>query len=253
MAPHLRLVKGQPNADEKSEGPGARALTPRQQLLVKTYLPMVEKNAASVARRHGNQVSPAELLGPGAVALHEAAATYEEEKHPDFEHYARHHVRGRMLDAIRAERFSARARVERAMERGFERFATHQILEVDTVMESEERILEEAERGGDDALAAAVLAGMLEQQNHDPEALFIAREEQERALGALKKGIEALAAHERRVIRLVYEQSMTLDEVARELSKGLRTVQRHHVCALRKLRMCLVNEDIERTALERRP
>ncbi len=180
MAPHLRLVKGQEGPDEEGAGPAARALTPRQRLLVKAFLPMVAKIAASIVARYGGRLSHGELLGPGTIALHEAAATYDEERHPDFEHYARHHVRGRMLDAIRADRFSSRARVERAMERAFDRFAGHQTLDVDTVMESDERIVEEVERGCDDALAVAVLAGLIEAQGHAPEALLIAAEEQAR-------------------------------------------------------------------------
>ena len=64
-----------------------------------------------------------DLLGPGTIALCEAVVTYQPDEHPSFPTYARHHVYGRMLDAILLDNFSSRARIERAMGRGNEVFA----------------------------------------------------------------------------------------------------------------------------------
>lgn len=244
MKAHLQLVKGQCGSDDESPAPAVLEQTERQRLLVQTFLPMVGKAASSISRRYRGSVSEAELLGPGTIALHEAAETYEEARHPDFEHYARHHVRGRMLDALRADRFSARAHVERAMERAFERFSSEQTVEVDTVTESDERIHEEMEQGCDDALAAALLAGIIESGSHTPEELLIAREEHARALALLKREVGALPSHHKRVIRGVYEQGKTHEELAQELSAHVTTIQRRHVRALRALRACLVSEGI---------
>ncbi len=242
MAPHLRLVPSPDAAgDEAPKGP---ELTHLQRLLVKSALPMVEKCAREIAYRYRSLTTREELLAPGTFALYDAAATYQEDRHPDFAVFARHHVRGQMLDAIRAEHFSLRARVERAMERAFDRFASHQTQEVNLFMDGDEKVGEAARQGNDDAVAAAVLAGLLEAQALSPEEVALAVESRAAAIASLKQALVALYRHEREVIRLVYEDGMTLDEVARKLSVHLRTVKNRHVSALRKLRASFVDRDI---------
>ncbi|MEO7328809.1 MAG: sigma-70 family RNA polymerase sigma factor [Minicystis sp.] len=244
MAPHLRLVPSPGATDEQSKARKTPVLNHEQRLLVKSALPMVERCATEIAHRYRKVVTREELLAPGTFALHDAAAIYQEEKHPDFAVFARHYIRGHMLDAIRAESFSLRARVERAMDRAFDRFASHQTQEVNLFMDSEEKVGEAARRGNDDALAAAVLAGLIEAQSLSPEELLMAVEARDAALEGLKKAIATLYRYEREVISLVYEQGLTLDEVSRKLPANLSTVKLRHVSALRKLRAFFVDEDI---------
>ncbi len=61
----------------------------------------------------------------------------------------------------------------------------------------------------------------------------------------LKEAIEACSLRRSvRLIRVVYEQGLTLEEAARELSVHVNTVQRRHLSTLRRLRACFVNEGV---------
>jgi RNA polymerase sigma factor for flagellar operon FliA len=252
MAKHLRLVPsegaGKEEGPKQGAGGKAPALSHVQRLRVEAALPMVEKWAAGIAARYRTLVSADELLAPGTIGLQEAARSYVPTQHPEFTVYARQHVRGRMLEAIRAEHFSLRARIERAMDRGYDRFTSHQVLEIDLFAMSEEEMRDEVRKGSHDAIAASVLAGLLQEQEQSPEEVALAIEAQRAAVEALTQAIERLYLHERQVIRLMYHDRLTLDELAEKLDVSRATVQGRHRSALRKLRAFL----LERGATLRR-
>jgi RNA polymerase sigma factor (sigma-70 family) len=242
MASHLRLVPKPTVTPDENKVPTSPELTDKQRLLVKAGGPLVRSCASYVAGLYGSLVTPAELLGPGTIALHEAALAYRSDLHPVFPWYAKWHVWGRRHEAVKADHFSRSARVERAMERGFARFASHLILDGNLFNDTEEQARESARRSGDDALAAAVFAAMIELHQPSPEAEAIAREEREATLAAVQKAIGALHPHERQVIEMVYYRQMTLDEVGRELSTTARMAQRRHKEVIRKLKKFLLEE-----------
>lgn len=93
MSPRLTLPPGQP-----TESLSPAPLTPEQRRHVEAGLRMVERCAAEIAGRYPDLVDRRDLVSMGALALDEAARTYQKEKHPSFLHFAGHHVRGRMLD-----------------------------------------------------------------------------------------------------------------------------------------------------------
>ena len=218
-----------------------RRPTPEQQKLVDRGLPMVKQCAAEIAARY--PIKADELLGPGTVALYEAAAAYDEEQHPAFAVYARHHIRGRMIDAIHDEPFSRGGRterIERVMERAFEVVSSHHVVDVALFRDSEAEILEGARRGATEVLAAAFLSGLLEDQRACEEDWVNDRI-------AVREAIETLYPHEKEVVRLVHEQGMTLDEVALALGVHPNTAQRRHASALRKLHAFFEEESARST------
>ncbi|MEO7327557.1 MAG: sigma-70 family RNA polymerase sigma factor [Minicystis sp.] len=242
MSAHLRLLP-RPDAPsggsleqtgEASNKPAPPPLTHLQQLLIKHGMPSVEPTAVEVARRYRGRLSAEELLGPGTMGLIEAARIYDQERHPDFVYFAHHYVLGRMIDAIRSERCSLRARVELALERGFSRHATDHVLHLD-FLESEESQLEKGRQGADDAMAAAFVALCADAQTTSPEEQIVD------AL-ALRSAVEKLVPEEREVIGLVYDEGLTMDEVGVRAQVHANTAQRRHVSALRKLRALLVGE-----------
>ena len=215
---------------------------------VKLALPMVEQCAEELARLF-NPVTRDELLGPGTIGAHEAAEKYREEKHPYFVVYARHYIRGRMLDAIRVEHRALRARVERAMERAYDGFSAHEAETVDTFADPPEKILEGARQGHDDALAAAFFASMMEMRGASAEEIHAELEGQAEILGHLGDAMATLYPHEREVIQRVYVEDLTLDDVAALIGMSQNTVQRRHVAALRKLREFLLSRGVNAPAL----
>ncbi|MFT3771510.1 MAG: sigma-70 family RNA polymerase sigma factor [Minicystis sp.] len=233
---------GEEPATPSSAG-SARRLPPlsdEQQRLVQMGLSMVERCAAEVARRYRDLVTAEELLATGAFALHEAALAYHEDRHPSFLHFAKHHVQGRMLDAIRAEHFSLRARVEHAMDRAYCRFSTHQTLDVDLFADDEAKLLDGARRGCADLLAATFLAGLLEAQQASPEEAVAELEGRTSTHISLQEALATLPPEEQATIQLAYGKGMTLGEVADALGVHVNTAKNRHVSALEKLRALLV-------------
>jgi len=222
-------------APEPANDDGFRP-TSEQRRLVDMGLPMVRQCAAELAARY--PVTAVELLGPGTVALHEAARAYHEKRHPSFPVYARHHIRGRMIDAIHDEPFSRggrTARIERVMERAFEVVSSHHVVDVDLFRDSEADILAGARRAQTELLAAAFMAGLLDDQRANPEDRVIERM-------TLSEALATLYPHELQVIRLVYEEGMSVDEVGAELGIHPNTAQRRHASALRKLHAYFTQE-----------
>jgi RNA polymerase sigma factor (sigma-70 family) len=194
---------------------------------------MVEICARQVARRYHRHVTWRELLATGLFALRKAARAFHEDQRTDFSVYARHNVRGRMIDSIRRDHFSWSDRVERAMERAYDVFSSHQDVEVDTFSDPKEKLLDGAQQGCDDALAAAIVAGAQEAQAAGPEAALLDRI-------AVREARKALLPADREVIRQVYDEEKTLDQVAVAVGVAAHTAQRRHARGLRRLRDLLV-------------
>jgi len=240
VKPLLRLVPSPPETDAPNGCSLPPTLTPLQRKRVEEGLPLVYRIAEHVAHQFHGQVTKEELLAPGTFGLYEAAQKYDEERRTDFAHFAKHYIRGRMLDSIATERFSLRARVERVMDRAWERFECEAFLEVDTVYEPEEVIAAAERECCGDSIAAALLAALLEVHGQTPEEDVLAAEEQRVAKEMLKKAFASLYPLEKEVLRLIYEQGMTLDEVAKATRVHAVTAQRRHVKVLRKLRAFLL-------------
>jgi RNA polymerase sigma factor (sigma-70 family) len=230
MAPRSRLSRPEP--------------TP-QQRLVMIALPMVEQCADELARLYYPRVKREDLLGAGTIGADRAARRYDKEKHPSFPVYARHYIRGWMLDSIRAEFTSLRARVEHAMERAHDTFSGHQAFDLDLFADPVETIVEGAREGGDDALAAAFFAAVLEAQGASPEEVAVELEGQSTTIAVLRAAMAGLLPLEREVIRLVYTETIEVDEVAKKVGVSPRTVQRRHASALGKLREILLARGVE--------
>jgi RNA polymerase sigma factor (sigma-70 family) len=238
--------KSQPPAPEPANdaGGGERGshespvqLTPAQEELVNVGLPMVKKCAQTVASRYHDLVTPEDLLAPGTFGLREAARTYRADRHPDFPRYARHHVRGRMIEAICRDHFSMRRRVEISMDRAYELFASQHTLGAAPATASDEKIVDGARQGCDDMLAAAHLAACTEQEQ-------IGSQEDKITLRiSMRDAVASLTPEEQAIVRRVYYEGMTLDEAAAKESIHLNTAKRRNARALRKLREALVGED----------
>jgi RNA polymerase sigma factor (sigma-70 family) len=217
-------------------------LTPTQEKLCQDGLPMVEKCAREIARRFHPLVEPCELLAAGAIALRQSAACYTSDLHASFPVYARHHIRGRMIDAVRSEHFSLRARVERSMERAYEIFESYHPVDGDLFADDDQKLLEGARKGCDELLGAVFLAGVREEMSQTATAEDeLSLREEERALKAdLERAKRDLPTAQRTALQLVYEQGMTIEEAAREMRVHRNTVQRYLTRAVQSLKAALI-------------
>lgn len=210
-------------------GSGAPPLSPTQRALVDENLGLVEACAASVARRFRPRVKAEELRAPGTLGLFEAARTFDFDRHPSFPHFATGYVTGRMLDAVRAEHTSLRARVERSMDRAFAWFSAHQVIDADLTNAPEEELEQKARAACDDALAAAIVGAAVEAQEESAEDAMVAGV-------ALAEALARLPAHEREVVRLVHAEGRSFPEAARILRVHVNTIQNRLASASRRLR-----------------
>lgn len=225
-----------PGSPSGGAEPKLPQLSPDQLDLVRMGLQLIELQAADVARRYRTRVEAKELYACGLMALHEAAAEYRVEKNPSFLYFAQHHVRGRMLNMMRDEVFSLRARVELAMERTFCRVVGHQVLDVDVWQDEDAALVEGARKGCAEALAATFVAASMEARDATPEEALMEVEEQRGHVAALGEAMATLTPAERRVVELFYGEGMTLAEVARAIGIHKNTAQKRHQTALEKLR-----------------
>jgi RNA polymerase sigma factor (sigma-70 family) len=207
-------------------------LTPEQRRLFDLGMPMMRQCTGEIGAQY--HYPGRDLLGAGTLALFEVVRTYDAEQHPSFPVYARSHLRGRMIDAIKAEPSSKSARIERVMERAFEIVSSHHVVGANLFRDSEDRILEAARAGQTEVLAAAFLAGLLDRQKDDGEDGMIERL-------WLREGLDRLERREREVMHLVYREQKTLDEVAAALRITPKMAQKRHAAALRALHELLVD------------
>jgi RNA polymerase sigma factor (sigma-70 family) len=239
-------MKSKPPAPETANDAGAGErgshespvqLTPDQEELVRIGLPMVETCARTIASRYHDLVTPEDLMAPGTFGLHEAARTYRAERHPDFPRYARHHVRGRMIEAVRSDHFLMRRRVEISMDRAYEFVSSHHTPGANPATDGDEKIIDGARQGCADMLAAAHLSACVEQEQ-------IGSEEDKISLRiSMRDAVASLTPEEQVIVRRVYYEGMTLDEAAAKESIHLSTAKRRNARALGKLREALVGED----------
>jgi RNA polymerase sigma factor (sigma-70 family) len=212
--------------------------SPRQKRVL-TALPMVEQCAAELARTFYPKVKREDLLGAGTIGADKAAQKFDPEKHDNFPVFARHYIRGHMLNAIRSDFTSLRARVEHAMERVYDELACYPGAKIDLVGDADEVVDKTAREGVDDAVAASFLAAVLAAAGATTEEMALELEGQLTTLESLRKAIDALPPLEQEVIRLIYEKELEIEEIADRVCVCTRSVQRRHAGALRKLRESL--------------
>jgi RNA polymerase sigma factor (sigma-70 family) len=206
-------------------------LTAEQQVLVRATMALVARCADDVAGRYHGQVEARELLGPGTIALYESAVTYRPEQGVSFSHYARHNVRGRMHRAIKADRLSARERVEQAMEQGYEMVSAH-LEEPDPFEVVDEKPLDLAQQDCVDVLTAALIAGLEADAEANGEGAILDRL-------ALRREVAKLPPREQELLVLLYVQELTSAEAAKKAGLTLRTLHRRHMRVLAMLRVAL--------------
>lgn len=219
---------------------------PREQLLVRSALPVLEACAIEVQVGWQRFVgSPDELYAVGTFALYRAAARYREEMNTEFEDYARRRVRGAMRDCLKIE--VQQERLRRAAESAADRFlAEYRDDEFDVLKHDEEDAKKRLAVFARGVLAATFAAGIDEAVRCDGEGAVVVRQEYAHAIAALREALPKLEHVEIQTILLVYSGHKTLDEASEVLGLSYRTMRRTHERALSRLHQELTLRGVTR-------
>ena len=210
------------------------------------FLDFVETIAGAVLRRRRLPARDFldDAVNDGFEGLSRAFDTFEAEKGPSFEAYARSFISGAILDALdRAYRADPRnVLFRRADDAAGDFVRTQEISEQDH--ETPARSTAALRRAAAVYMSALSLGYAGAVRSLDPEAALGARREYAHALGTLQACLVRLAAREQRVLMLRTVEALKWKEVAASLGCSVATAQDWHKRALARLTELLAEGDI---------
>lgn len=260
--PRLRRGEGRRATKPRTSQPEARdeTLSPtvleeqrenRRERLAEELLPMVKRMALKMRRGLPAHIEVDDLVGAGSLGLLDAVRKFDARKRVKIESYARHRIRGAMLDSLRSMDIASRdmrrksKRVERVC-RELEAKLGQPASEADVAdelgvsLEEWHRTLQDLQVVGVDGLRAGnhttptlPLEEFLAAVNQETPFDLCYREEQREIL---KRAIAGLPRRERLVISLYYDQPRTMKQIAAKLGVDQSRVSQIHTIALVRLR-----------------
>lgn len=246
--PTTAAVKRQKQPEPEADPP----LT-REEIILK-HLPLVRSIAARVRDGLPVQVELDDLAHAGVLGLFDAVDKYQPDKNVVFHLYAKHRIRGAILDSLRQLDWASRDLRKRY--KSFEAAATEQAQrlgrapdenEVASAMGlSEDQYLRQKKELHKAGLAPAK-PFIVEKPDHNgfteamdaldrqPDALFANRE----LRSALEAAVETLPPRYQTVIRLYYDRDRTMKQIGAELGVNESRVSQIHKAALEKLAVAM--------------
>lgn len=214
-------------------------------------LPLVKRVALEMRERLPQHVDLEDLAGAGVLGLLDAVRKFDARKHVKIETYARHRIRGAILDSLREMDTASREmrkknksaeRTYRELQVKLGRPATDEEMAQALGMSLERwhRTLQELNSVGVEWMRpnhlpeACVLdeSTVPDEGQQDP---FEACYRSER-LGILEQGMELLPERERMVVSLYYESELTMSQIGERLGVDESRVSQIHSAALSHLR-----------------
>lgn len=205
------------------------ALTRPQQARVERSTAMVDRLTASTARQW-HRARPDDLRSAGMLALVEAAITFDAAHGTEFESYAYKHVRGAVIEAAIKATYDVESTV-RAIFR-----ATGPDLEDASSAHLYDRMVSDDARDEAAELlhdlrkhaAALTLTALYPTRSTGGEDELVDRLSERATTKRLRELVEELPERARRVVRAIYEEGASLDQIAAQLGVSKKTVQRDH-------------------------
>ncbi len=235
--------------------PGVATAAERTDSLVLSLLPLVRQVAAQMRRHLPPQVELGDLVHEGVLGLLDALGKFDARRHVKIESYARHRIRGAILDSLRRSDPASRdvrrkahqvakaaaaceARLGRqasssdmAQELGVSLEEWHQLeRQIQVADSSAETSLDQAEEN-----RPALSASLPSTQAADPFEACYRREQQ----AMVRRALDALGERDRAIIRLYYHQSLTMKEIGERLGIDESRVSQLHSRALARLQKCV--------------
>jgi RNA polymerase sigma factor FliA len=228
----------------------AQSFHDREELAVQ-LLPLVKRVALEIRERLPQHVDLEDLAGAGVLGLLDAVRKFDARKHVKVETYARHRIRGAILDSLREMDTASREmrkknksaeKTYRELQVKLGRPATDEEMAqaLGVTLQRWHRTLQELNSVGVDWM----------RPNHVPEACILDEsslpaEGQEDPFDAcyrneqmeiLRKGAELLPERERTVISLYYESELTMKQIGDRLGIDESRVSQLHSAAISHLR-----------------
>jgi len=225
----------------------------RQRLLVE-LLPLVKHMAFKIREHLPAQVEVDDLLGDGVLGLVDAVAKFDTRKKVKLESYARHRVRGAILDGLRGA--DPASRDLRRKNKKIQKLYREIEVKIGRPVTDEEmagalglslaqwhRTLKEVQSVGFDFGARTLTAGpstkrpctepaFLADAGADPFDMCYRREQRE----IMDRALSHLRERERQIITLYYHQEMTMKQIADRLKVDESRISQLHSAAVARLK-----------------
>jgi RNA polymerase sigma factor for flagellar operon FliA len=222
---------------------------------VLSLLPLVRQIASQMRRHLPAQVELGDLINEGVLGLMDAVRRFDAARHVKIESYARHRIRGAILDSLRRTDHASRdirrkahqaAHASADLEARLGRPATSSEMaralgmsldewyktagEIQAASGSGETSLDQVEE--DHPPLSAILPA-----NHkdDPYEMCYRREQKE----IFGRALACLGERDRAIIHLYYQNSMTMKEIGERLDIDESRVSQLHSRALGRLEQCV--------------
>ena len=242
-----------PSNVRPTAGKDARQAQERQLLLVE-MLPLVKRMAFKIREHLPAHVEVDDLLANGVLGLVDAVSKFDTTKRVKLESYARHRVRGGILDGLRS--VDPASRDLRHKHKRIQKLYRELEVKLGRPVKDEEiaaalgmdlaqwhHTLNEIQTVGFDFGARTISAGpatkrpsaepaLLAGNNADPFDLCYHREQHE----ILGRALSHLRERERQIITLYYEQELTMKQIADRLNVDESRVSQLHSAALVRLK-----------------
>jgi RNA polymerase sigma factor for flagellar operon FliA len=233
--------------------PAARDLAARHEALVLSLLPLVKRVAYQMRERLPLHIELDDLVSSGVIGLVDAVRKFDGRRHVRLDHYARHRIRGAMLDGLRSL-----DTVSRDMRKKNRKAETvyHQLemklgrspsdgelaaglgMSLDTWY----RAVRELQALGMDWLRPLGAVGMKGQRPAHEDALAADNERHQfhscyrrEQKEILSRALARIPERERQIVRLYYQQELTMKEIGRKLKIDESRVSQLHSAALARL------------------
>jgi RNA polymerase sigma factor for flagellar operon FliA len=230
---------------------------PEQQQLLLEMLPLVKRMAFRIRGRLPAHVEVGDLLANGMLGLVDAVAKFDSAKRVKLESYARHRVRGGILDGLRGA--DPASRDMRRKNKRIQQLYRELEVKLGRPVADEEiaaalgmslsrwhRTLNEVRGLAFDFGARTISAGptskrpstepaLLADHGATPFELCYRREQRE----LLHRALSHLRERERRIIVLYYHQELTMKQIDDRLNVDESRVSQLHSAALVRLKACV--------------
>ena len=258
VAPALRrrLISRQPltpSSVRPTERREAKQAQERQRLLVE-MLPLVKRMAFKIREHLPAHVEVDDLMGNGVLGLVDAVSKFDTSKRVKLESYARHRVRGGILDGLRS--VDPASRDLRRKNKKIQKLYRELEVKLGRPVQDEEiaatlgmnlaqwhSTLNEIQSVGFDFGARTISAGPTSKRPSVEPALLVGddadpfdlcyRREQHEILG---RALSHLRERERQIITLYYQQELTMKQIAERINVDESRVSQLHSAALARLK-----------------
>lgn len=219
------------------------SLRPEQKRLVEEHLTLVEQIAASIKKALPPEVEKAELIALGREGLTDAALRYDPRRGVSFTTFAGYRVKGAIFDGIRKNAYLGRSEYARNREllqfraRANEYLAERAEEETPTSVEA---AVEDAERYATD-LTTIYISSLNAYEDAGLDLAFAPEPDPEEQLSThqqldlLKTARASLDPKEAELLRLHYDEGLSLAETARRLGISKPWASRLHARAIQSL------------------